>query len=106
MLDRANLLTLMKTVSRANPSASYSYNGETYSYDALNETLRRELNEYAGTWAQYRENKHFIFSLIEETLNDILEFVQNSSLLELVLQVFMKCSNLVEKRASKFLPLL
>jgi len=72
MLDRANLLTLMKTVSKANPSASYSYNGETYSYDALNETLRRELNEYAGTWAQYRENKHFIFSLIEETLNDIL----------------------------------
>ena len=51
MLDKKDLVSLMKTVAKADPSApiSYSYNGENFSYDALNETLRQELNEYAGT---------------------------------------------------------
>ena len=74
MLDRNNLLALMKTVAKADVSAptSYSFNGESFSYEALNETLRRELKEYAGDYASYRENKNLIFSLIEETLDDIL----------------------------------
>lgn len=74
MLDKNNLLALMKTVAKADPSApvAYSYNGESVSYEALNETLRQELNNYAGTYALYRENKNMIFSLIEETLDDIL----------------------------------
>lgn len=74
MLDRNNLLALMKTVAKADVSAptSYSFNGENFSYEALNETLRRELNEYAGSYAAYRENKNLIFSLIEETLNEVL----------------------------------
>lgn len=74
MLDRNNLLDLMKTVAKADASApvSYSWNGENFSYDTLNETLRRELNEYAGSFAAYRENKNLIFSLIEETLNEVL----------------------------------
>lgn len=74
MLDRTNLVQLMKTVAVADPSApvSYSFNGENFTYDALNETLRQELNEYAGTYALYRENKNLIFSVIEEVLDDIL----------------------------------
>ena len=74
MLDKNNLLALMKTVAKADVSAptSYSFNGESFSYEALNETLRRELNEYAGDYASYRENKNLIFSLIEETLNEVL----------------------------------
>ena len=74
MLDKNNLLALMKQVAKADPAApvSYSYGGETFSYDQLNETLRRELNEYAGTYSLYRENKNLIFSLIEETINEIL----------------------------------
>ena len=74
MLDKNNLLALMKTVAKADVSAptSYSFNGESFSYEALNETLRRELNEYAGDFASYRENKNLIFSLIEETLDEIL----------------------------------
>lgn len=73
-LDRNNLVQLMKTAAKADPSApvSYSFNGENFSYDALNETLRRELNEYAGTYALYRENKNLIFSVIEETLDEVL----------------------------------
>jgi len=67
MLDFNNLLQLMKVTAKADASAptSYSFNGQNLSYDALNETLRRELNELAGTNAAYRENKNTIFSLIE-----------------------------------------
>ena len=73
-LDRNNLVQLMKTVAKADRSApvSYSFNNENFSYEALNETLRSELNELAGTYAQYRENKNLIFSMIEETIDEIL----------------------------------
>ena len=73
-LDRNNLVQLAKTVAKADPSApvSYSWNGENFSYEALNETLRREFNELAGTYSLYRENKNLIFSIIEETLDEVL----------------------------------
>lgn len=75
-LDRNNLVALAKQVAKAsaNPSAptAYSFNGETLSYEALDETLRRELNELAGTHAQYRDNKNLIFSIIEETMDEVL----------------------------------
>ena len=73
-LNYKDLLTLMKTVAKAEKSAptAYSYNGESLSYEALNETLRREMNEIAGNYQLYRENKNTIFSLIEETLDDVL----------------------------------
>ena len=74
MLDRANLLALMKQTGKAKPSAptAYSFKGESLSYDALNETLRQELKELCGTYSLWRENKNLIFSLIEETLDDVL----------------------------------
>ena len=74
MLDRSNLVQLAKTVARANPSApvAYSFNGQQFSYEALNETLRKEFNELAGTYSLYRENKNLIFSIIEEVLDDVL----------------------------------
>lgn len=73
-LDRQNLVALMKQVAKANPSAptAYSFNGESLSYEALNETLRAEFAELAGTYALYRENKNLIFSIIEETLDEVL----------------------------------
>lgn len=73
-LDRNNLVTLMKTVAKADPASpvAYSFNGEQFSYDDLNETLREELNAYAGTYSLYRENKNLLFSIIEETMDDIL----------------------------------
>ena len=74
MLDKTNLVALMKQVAKADPSApvAYSFNGESLSYDALNETLRQELNELAGTYSLYRENKNLIFELIEQTLDEVL----------------------------------
>ena len=73
-LDRNNLVALAKQVAKADPSApvAYSFNGQSLSYEALNETLRQEFNELAGTYSLYRENKNLIFSIIEETLNEVL----------------------------------
>lgn len=74
MLDKKNLVALAKQVAGADRTASvaYSYNGTNYSYDELNETLRNEFNEIAGTPQLYRENKNLIFSVIEETLDEVL----------------------------------
>ena len=74
MLDFNNLVQLAKVVAKADPSAptAYSWNGQSLSYDALNETLRNEFNELAGTYADYRENKNLIFKVIEKTLDEVL----------------------------------
>ena len=73
-LDRKNLVILAKTVANANPSSmtAYSFGEDKFSYSDLNETLRNELREIAGTYALYRENKNTVFSLLEETIDDIL----------------------------------
>ena len=74
MLERNELLKLMQATAKADRSnpIAYSFNGENLTYDALNETLRKELNEYAGTYELYRENKNMIFSLIEQTIDLVL----------------------------------
>ena len=73
-LDRKNLVQLGIMVAKANPSAptSYSFNGESFSYETLNETLRREFAELAGSYAAYRENKNYIFSIMEEIISDVV----------------------------------
>ena len=73
-LNKENFLALAKVVANANPSSqtAYSYNNEQFSYADLNETLRKEFNEIAGTYELYRQNKNLVFELIEQTLNDVL----------------------------------
>ena len=73
-LSRKDLITLAKTVANANPSSqvAYSFGEEKFSYADLNETLRSECRELAGTYALYRENKNTIFALMEETIDDVL----------------------------------
>jgi len=69
-----DLLTLAKTVARADSSSpvAYSFGDKKYGYAELNETLRDELRQLAGTYSLYRENKNTIFSLIEQTIDDVL----------------------------------
>jgi hypothetical protein len=73
-LSRKDLFTLAKTVAKANPSSqvAYSFGNEKFSYADLNETLRNELREIAGTYSLYRENKNTIFALMEEIIDDVL----------------------------------
>lgn len=73
-LNKSELVKLAKTVASANPTSqvAYSFGEEKFSYADLNETLRTELRELAGTYSLYRENKNTIFSIIEETIDDVL----------------------------------
>lgn len=73
-LNTTDLIKLAKTVASANPSSqvAYSFGEDKFSYSDLNETLRNELREIAGTYRLYRENKNTVFALIEETIDDVL----------------------------------
>lgn len=64
---------------RATPTASvaYTYKTEdntekTFSYNALQDTFRKELLPYAGDYTLFRENKNFIYRLLEETIDEVL----------------------------------
>lgn len=71
-LDRANLLQLMKTVANATPSGTYSVNGQSMTYDAMDSTLQNELYELTKTDELYEQNKRMVFSLIAETMDEIV----------------------------------
>ena len=73
-LDFNNLLSLMKATAKANPTApvAYSFEGKNYTYDQLNETLRKELNEYVGDYRHFRAHKYDVYSLIERAIDDVL----------------------------------
>lgn len=73
-LDRKNLFALARMTAEANPSSSvaYSFGEDNFSYKELNDLLRNELNELAGTYSLFRENKNVIFSLMEEIVDTVL----------------------------------
>lgn len=56
----------------ANSPVAYSFGENKFSSGELNDLFRKELNELAGTYALYRENKNKIFSLMEEMIEDVL----------------------------------
>ena len=74
MLDERNLVELGIKVAKADRSVatSYSWNGQNLSYEAMNETLRNEFNELAGTYAKYRANKANIFAIMEQIIDDVV----------------------------------
>lgn len=73
MLDTKNLLALMKAAAKADGVAtSYSYEGQSMTGVQLNEALRNEMRELAGTPQLYRENKNTLFTLMEETISEVL----------------------------------
>lgn len=73
-LERTELMALAKATAKAslNPSVAFAFGDKKLTYEALDQTFRKEMNELAGTYAQYRENKNLIFSLIEVGLDEVL----------------------------------
>ena len=69
-----DMLQLAKTVAHANPSAptAYSFGEKNFSYNELQDTLREQFKEIAGTYSLYRENKNTVFALLEQTIDDVL----------------------------------
>ena len=74
MLNKEQLIALAKATAKAslNPSTAFAFGDKKLTYEALNDTFRKQMNELAGTYAQYRENKNLIFNLIEVGLDEIL----------------------------------
>lgn len=73
-LSFEQMLILSKTVAKANPSAptAYSFNGESFGYSELNETLREEFSLLAPDYRTYKTNQNTIFALLEQTIDDVL----------------------------------
>lgn len=73
-LNKQDLIKLSKIAASADSNApvAYSFGEEQYSFAEVNELLRKELNELTSTYALWRENKNTVFSIIEETFDDIL----------------------------------
>ena len=73
-LEFKDLLKLAKTVAHADPSVAtaFSFNGENFSYNEMNEALRAEFQELAPNFREYKRNQNTIFALIEETIDDVL----------------------------------
>lgn len=74
MLDRKDLTKLATIACTADAKApvAYSFEGQNFSLNEVNETLRNELNALAGTYQLYRENKNTIFTIIEEVIDEVL----------------------------------
>ena len=68
------ILSLAKTVARANPSAptAYSFGEKKFGYSELNEALRVEFSALAPDFRTYKINQNTIFALIEQTIDDVL----------------------------------
>ena len=74
MLKVDEIVKLAKIAATAKSSTpvAYSFNGENFSYDEVQETLRAQFAELAPDFRGYRENKNTIFRIIEETLSEIV----------------------------------
>lgn len=69
-----DLVTLAKMAVKADFTSpvAYSFGDEKYSALELNDALRKELNDLAGTYQLYRRNKNTIFELMEQVIEDVL----------------------------------
>lgn len=73
MLEFAQLVELGKAVAKANKTAptAYSFNEQNYSYDALQDTFRKEVNELAGDFNSFRRNATVVYQLLEQILDEV-----------------------------------
>lgn len=73
-LEKSQLFALAKATARAslNPSVAFAFDNKKLTYQALDETFRKEMNELASNYALYRENQSLIFNLIETSIDEIL----------------------------------
>lgn len=74
MMKFEDLLALGKATIKADPAApvAYSFEGQNYSYDALQSTLRDEINQLVGDFNSYRLNQVVFFQLMEQLIDEVL----------------------------------
>ncbi len=69
--DFVKLAKIAATAKRSAPAA-YSFNGESFSYDQVQEVIAAQFKELAPDYRSYRENKNTIFRILEETLSETI----------------------------------
>lgn len=65
-------LAIVAAKSNSKQPLNYQYNGQALTHDAINSTLRDELNELAGSFTKFAQNKHLIFQLMTEVIDEVL----------------------------------
>lgn len=72
--NKEELIQLAQASAKAllNPTATFSFNGEKFSAEALNKVFVEQLNELGGTPQLFRENHNTIYTLLEVALTEIL----------------------------------
>lgn len=73
MMNFEDLRALAIVTAKADKKAptAYSFDGQNYSYESLNDTLRKEMNELAGNFDLYRENALTLFKLMQQTIDEV-----------------------------------
>ena len=73
MMNFEDLRALAIATAKADKKAptAYSFDGQNYSYESLNDTLRKEMNELAGNFDLYRENALTLFKLMQQTIDEV-----------------------------------
>lgn len=73
-LNKNDLIELARANAKAslNPSATFSFQGQKFSAEALNKTFVNELNELGKTPQAFRENQNLIYTLLEVGLTEVL----------------------------------
>lgn len=74
MLENKDLIILAKQVAKASRKAptAYRFGEKEYSFEMLNETLRDEFKELAGTYSLFRKNKNVLFDIMQEVIDEVL----------------------------------
>lgn len=73
-LEMDEFLKLSIAAASADPKApvAYSFGKEQYSAAEVEEALRNEFKQIAGTMMEFEKNKHLVFELISRTIDEVL----------------------------------
>ena len=74
LLKTEDIIKFAKIAASAKRSApvAYSFNGENFSYEEVQETLRAQFAELAPDFRTFKQNQNTIFRIIEETLTEVV----------------------------------
>lgn len=71
-LENKDIITLAKHVVSNQAATSFSFDGKEYSTEAANEALREQFRLLASDYNSYRRNKHDIFEIMQEVVDEVL----------------------------------
>lgn len=71
-MEFKDLKKLAKMAANPSNTTSYSIEGENFTSVEANEALRKELKNTLSNIHEYETNKHILFALVEEVVDDIL----------------------------------